>query len=93
MELNGGILDSTKNESCSNRQQRNIDDPHVAMMAKCRSFKLLSDPFITKGAQKVYRYDGIVPGDTSQPPVIARDPRKSIARIRPRMEVELAIPR
>lgn len=98
MDLPNGTLDSMRGvgDGASSRQQRNMEDPQLSILGKGRSYfgaKLLSDPFLVKGVQKVYRYDGIVPGDTSQPPVIPRDPRKAIARIRPRMEVELAIPR
>ncbi|XP_063697695.1 histone-lysine N-methyltransferase SETD1 [Culicoides brevitarsis] len=58
-----------------------------------RNYKLISDPFLQKGAPKVYRYDGIVPGDTTCPPVIPRDPRNVLSRIRMRQEMELTLPR
>lgn len=59
-----------------------------------RNFKLLADPFLHKGAPKVYRYDGVVPGDPTHPPVIPRDPRNPLARIRSRVEpLDIPVPR
>lgn len=49
-----------------------------------RNFKLLSDPTITKGAIKLYRFDGIVPNDPTYPPVMPRDPRNPVVRLRAR---------
>lgn len=58
-----------------------------------RNYKLLSDPFINKGGAKIYRYDGIVP-DPTFPPVIPRDPRLQISRLRTRLEpMELIFPK
>ncbi|GAB0099249.1 hypothetical protein DMENIID0001_150990 [Sergentomyia squamirostris] len=58
-----------------------------------RNYKLLVDPFLQKGASKIYRYDGIVPGDPS-PPVIPQDPRTRLARLRTRIEpLDLPVPR
>lgn len=51
-----------------------------------RNYKLIADPFIHKGVPKIYRYDGIVPGDPTYAPVIPRDPRNPLARIRSRIE-------
>lgn len=80
--------------SCSNSQVNgDLIDRQQHANRPLRNYKLLSDPFLVKNAPKVYRYDGIVPGDTSHPPVVPRDPRSAIARIRPRMEVELTVPR
>lgn len=59
-----------------------------------RNYKLLSDPFLQKGVNKVYRYDGIVQNDPTYPPVIPRDPRNPISRIRSRLEaLDIPVPR
>lgn len=58
-----------------------------------RNYKLLLDPLLVKGAQKVYRYDGVVPDDPSHPPVFPCDPRKPVARVRRLEPMELAVPR
>ncbi|XP_053697450.1 histone-lysine N-methyltransferase SETD1 [Sabethes cyaneus] len=59
-----------------------------------RNYKLIADPFLHKGVPKIYRYDGIVPGDPSYPPVIPRDPRNPLARIRSRLETwDIPVPR
>lgn len=61
---------------------------------KLRNYKLLIDPQITKGAVKIYRYDGVMPGDPISAAVIPRDPRSPLARVRPRHEpLELIVPR
>lgn len=59
-----------------------------------KNYKLLVDPFLVKGATKLYRYDGLVPGDSSFPPVQCRDPRSQLSRIWSRMEpADLPVPR
>ncbi|KAF5281886.1 hypothetical protein FQR65_LT14469 [Abscondita terminalis] len=59
-----------------------------------RNYKLVVDPFLVKGNTKLYRYDGVVPNDTSYPPVVPRDPRSHLTRIWTRLEtLELPIPR
>ncbi|KFB35238.1 AGAP002246-PA-like protein [Anopheles sinensis] len=65
----------------------------LSLQKAARNFKLLVDPFLHRGAAaKVYRYDGIVPGDPSHPPVIPRDPRSR--RIRSRGEpLDIPVPR
>lgn len=61
---------------------------------KLRNYKLLVDPFLVKGAAKLYRYDGVVPGDPTYPPVQLRDPRSQLTRIWTRLEqLELPVPR
>ena len=65
-----------------------IQHPH-----KHRNYKLLADPFLQKGVPKVYRYDGVVPGDNTYPPVIPRDPRNPLQRMRPRLEMDMPIPK
>lgn len=60
-----------------------------------RNFKLLSDPALTKGVIKLYRFDGIVPNDPTYPPVMPRDPRNPVVRLRARPvePMVLAVPR
>ncbi|XP_041972422.1 histone-lysine N-methyltransferase SETD1 isoform X2 [Aricia agestis] len=59
-----------------------------------KNYKLLRDPFLIKGAVKLYRYDGCVPGDPSYPPVQCRDPRSQLSRIWNKLEpADLPIPR
>ncbi|KRT81143.1 RNA binding protein [Oryctes borbonicus] len=58
-----------------------------------KNYKLIVDPFLVKGAAKLYRYDGNVP-DGPCAPVIPRDPRSHLTRIWTRLEVlELPVPR
>ncbi|XP_058062335.1 histone-lysine N-methyltransferase SETD1 [Anopheles bellator] len=67
---------------------------NIGQQKAARNFKLLADPFLHKGAPKVYRYDGVVPGDSNHPPVIPRDPRNPLARIRSRVEpLDIPVPR
>ncbi|KAH8295234.1 hypothetical protein KR018_009018 [Drosophila ironensis] len=49
-----------------------------------RNFKLLADPQLIKCGAKLYRYDGVVPGDPSYPTITPRDPRNPLIRIRAR---------
>lgn len=58
-----------------------------------RNYKLLLDPLLVKGAQKVYRYDGVVPDDPTYPPVFPCDPRKPVARVRRLEPMEMTVPR
>ncbi|KAM7359326.1 SET domain containing 1 isoform 1-T3 [Cochliomyia hominivorax] len=60
-----------------------------------RNFKLLSDPAITKGAIKLYRFDGVVPNDSSYPTIMPRDPRNPVVRLRARPvePMVLSVPR
>ncbi|KAG7187904.1 hypothetical protein KM043_013872 [Ampulex compressa] len=61
---------------------------------KPRNYKLLVDPFLVKGATKLYRYDGVVPGDPTYPQVQPRDPRSQLTRIWTRLEqLDLPVPR
>ncbi|XP_048482105.1 histone-lysine N-methyltransferase SETD1 isoform X3 [Plutella xylostella] len=68
---------------------------HNAALHKApKNYKLLMDPFLVKGATKLYRYDGCVPGDSSFPPVQCRDPRSQLSRIWNRLEpADLPVPR
>ncbi|KAH8266442.1 hypothetical protein KR026_003644 [Drosophila bipectinata] len=49
-----------------------------------RNFKLLADPQLVKCGAKLYRYDGVVPGDPTYPTLTPRDPRNPLIRIRAR---------
>ncbi|XP_053617378.1 histone-lysine N-methyltransferase SETD1 isoform X2 [Plodia interpunctella] len=68
---------------------------HNAVLHKApKNYKLLMDPFLVKGATKLYRYDGCVPGDASYPPVQCRDPRSQIPRIWNKIEpADLPVPK
>ncbi|XP_014671599.1 PREDICTED: histone-lysine N-methyltransferase SETD1B-like [Priapulus caudatus] len=48
---------------------------------KYKSFKLIADPLLGRGKQKVIRYDGIIPGKVNQPLVDVRDPRSRLTRL------------
>lgn len=65
------------------------------MQKVLRNYKLVIDPFLLKGrTEKLYRYDGVVPTDPAYPPVITRDPRNQLARLRSRTEqMQLPVPR
>lgn len=69
-------------------------DIHVPEKRK-RNYKLLIDPILKKGTEKIYRYDGVVPGQESlYPPVQIRDPRSRLALLWSRNEcAELPVPR
>uniref|UniRef100_V9IJ37 Histone-lysine N-methyltransferase SETD1B-A n=1 Tax=Apis cerana TaxID=7461 RepID=V9IJ37_APICE len=70
------------------------DTPVVQTPQKPRNYKLLVDPFLVKGATKLYRYDGMVPGDPTYPEVQPRDPRSQLTRIWTRLEqLDLPVPR
>lgn len=58
-----------------------------------KNYKLIVDPFLVKGAAKLYRYDGNVP-DGACAPITPRDPRSQLTRIWTRLEVlDLPVPR
>lgn len=62
--------------------------------SKPKNYKLLVDPFLVKGTSKLYRYDGLVPNDSSYPPVNVRDPRSHLIRRWTRLEsLDLPVPR
>lgn len=63
-------------------------------MKNPKNYKLLVDPFLVKGAAKMYRYDGAMPNDPTYPPVMPRDPRSQLTKIWTRLEVlDLPVPR
>lgn len=73
-----------------------IVDNGQALMKQPKNFKLIVDPALMKGApMKILRLDGVVPNDPTYPPVIPRDPRNPLLRVRPKLlePVELLIPR
>lgn len=47
-----------------------------------RNWKLMVDPFIVKDATKVFRFDGVVPNDSSYSEVIVNDPRPFKSKIK-----------
>ncbi|XP_011150293.1 histone-lysine N-methyltransferase SETD1 [Harpegnathos saltator] len=72
--------------------QKDTTVPQVTQ--KQRNYKLLVDPFLVKGATKLCRYDGTVPGDPTYPQVQPRDPRSQLTRIWTRLEqLDLPVPR
>nr|XP_018917910.1 PREDICTED: histone-lysine N-methyltransferase SETD1B-A [Bemisia tabaci] len=61
---------------------------------KLLNYKLLVDPALIKGAQKVYRYNGVCE-DTSFPKVVqVKDPRSHLTKLWARLEIlDLPVPR
>lgn len=59
-----------------------------------KNYKLLVDPLLTgKKEPKVYRYEGIVPGDPAAS-VVVRDPRNRLTHLSKRLEpLELPVSR
>lgn len=65
----------------------NFNNNHVSSLSHTkmhRNFKLLADPQLVKCGAKLYRYDGVVPGDPTYPTITPRDPRNPLIRIRAR---------
>lgn len=59
-----------------------------------RNWKLMADPFFGKVTTKIYRYDGIVPNDSSYPEVILQDPRTYKSKNKTiSLPIELTIPK
>ncbi|ELU13686.1 hypothetical protein CAPTEDRAFT_98216, partial [Capitella teleta] len=57
-----------------------------------RNYKLIADPMLKSGAQKVYRFDGHNPGDPML--VIPRDPRSRMKRFWSKREsIHLPVPK
>ncbi|PSN52923.1 hypothetical protein C0J52_03017 [Blattella germanica] len=81
-----GMMESTHSGSRSGAHHHHHHKP--------RNYKLIVDPFLVKGASKLYRYDGNVPNDPTYPPVHVRDPRSQITRIWTRLEpLDIPVPR
>ena len=47
---------------------------------KTHNYKLIVDPILNKGQKKLYRIDGVIPGDPTSN-VIITDPRSRVARL------------
>ncbi|XP_071945453.1 uncharacterized protein [Antedon mediterranea] len=62
---------------------------------KWKNYRLMIDPFIKKGQQKVYRYDGLIHGPLANvfPSPMLRDPRSKISRLWRREKADLPIPK
>ncbi|XP_054719382.1 histone-lysine N-methyltransferase SETD1-like [Uloborus diversus] len=62
---------------------------------KKRNYKLIIDPALRKGPEKVYRYEGVVPGfENCYPPVQVRDPRSRLSTLWAKTEpADLIVPR
>ncbi|ODN01969.1 Histone-lysine N-methyltransferase SETD1 [Orchesella cincta] len=56
------------------------------------AYKLIVDPALVKGAFKVYRFDGVIPGARSYPSVLLRDPRKQKNLQKPTEPMVLPVP-
>lgn len=62
----GGSVNN--NNNCSEHKANNIVNSHqtnnhnqfISNDKKFKNYKLISDPMLKKGAQKIYRYDGVV---------------------------------
>ncbi|KAE8743562.1 hypothetical protein FOCC_FOCC010809 [Frankliniella occidentalis] len=86
-------MSTTMHPSHGSNQNVQNYNPNHPMHNRNRNFKLLSDPFINKGGNKLYRYDG-VPNDATQPLVICRDPRSTLTRIWARLDqLDIPVPR
>lgn len=73
-----------------------VDNGQSMAPKQPKNFKLIVDPALVKGAtMKVLRLDGVVPNDPTYPPVVPRDPRNPLVRVRPKLldAIELLIPR
>lgn len=70
--------------------------PNSAKPAVLKNYKLMVDPMLTgKKEPKVYRYEGIVPGNDPVPVIVTiRDPRNRIISLSKRLEaLDLPVPR
>ncbi|KAH8379364.1 hypothetical protein KR009_004441 [Drosophila setifemur] len=87
------MQDNRDNTSSSNTGINNVSSLSQTKMH--RNFKLLADPQLVKCGAKLYRYDGVVPGDPTYPTITPRDPRNPLIRIRakPVEPLLLLIPR
>lgn len=58
-------------------------------------YKLLVDPFLVKAQTKLYRYNGIVPNEPNNHPLLLKDPRNvKVIKLRTRVDpIELIVPR
>lgn len=89
---NSSQTSSKHSHSHVTHSQKDTVVPQVSQ--KQRNYKLLVDPFLVKGATKLCRYDGTIPGDPTYPQVQPRDPRSQLTRIWTRLEqLDLPVPR
>lgn len=59
-----------------------------------RNWKLMADPLLGKATTKIYRYDGVVPNDSSYPEVIVQDPRTFKSKNKTiTLPIELTVPK
>lgn len=71
-----------------------MDKSNTPVQKGPKSYKLLVDPFLVKGATKIYRYDGYVPNDPTYPSIQVRDPRSHLTRLWTRLEsLDIPVPR
>ncbi|CAL8132504.1 unnamed protein product [Orchesella dallaii] len=79
-ESNGGDepqAPSIPSSSIAQAQTEVAKAPPPRKKREYTAYKLIVDPALVKGALKVYRFDGVIPGDpSSYPSIILRDPRK-----------------
>lgn len=74
----------------ANSFNHNSQDAHKPTF---QSYKLLHDPFLKPGCQKLYRYDGVVPNNMNYPAVQVRDPRSPLTKMWSRREpLDLPVP-
>lgn len=68
--------------------------PNVVTLPPPKNYKLLHDPLLTgKKEPKVYRYEGIIPGDSTST-VVVLDPRSRITALSKRLEsLDIPVPR
>lgn len=68
MESNSNDLKQMTNSSSnSNFPHFNHYQHYLNNDKKFKNYKLISDPFLKKGAQKLYRYDGVITAVNSNP--------------------------
>ncbi|XP_039436018.1 histone-lysine N-methyltransferase SETD1-like [Culex pipiens pallens] len=93
--MNGSADGKSSSSSSSSSSGGGTSQQQQQQQKAPRNYKLIADPFLHKGVPKIYRYDGVVPGDPAYPPVVPRDPRNPLARIRSsRLDaMELVLPR
>lgn len=84
------LVDSEMNGNGEKMETPNPAPLKPAVVAK--NYKLLVDPMLTgKKEPKMYRYEGIIPGD---PPLVVRDPRRLVTALSKRLEpLDLPVPR
>lgn len=82
-------------------QMNGVVDPNpvvgtpTAQQKPIVDYKLLVDPFLVKAQNKLYRYNGVIPNDPNNHPILLKDPRNVKAiKLRTRVDpIELIVPR